>query len=128
MPSVRSRLGNEGERVARRFLESQGYRIWECNYRCSRGEVDIVAEDDGCLVFVEVRSRRSVQFGTPEESVSRSKQRKLIATSLTYLQSCEAPTEHWRIDLVSVRFFQGYATPKIDHMKYAVQAGDDLPA
>ena len=125
MPSTRGRLGNRGEGIARGFLEAQGYQILELNYRCPFGEVDIVAQEGECLVFVEVRTRRSLQFGTPEESVSKAKQKKLITTALTYLQSCQPPPENWRNDLVSIRFSRGDPKSQVDQLRYAVQAGDE---
>ncbi len=121
MPSPKTKLGSEGERAARSYLQSQGYNILECNYRCRYGEIDIVATDGEDMVFVEVRTKRSKSFGTPEESLSKAKQRRLILTSESYLQACEALPDHWRIDLVSVRFSPGTETPRIDHMKHAVQ-------
>lgn len=125
MPSAKTKLGTLGENAARRLLESQGYRILECNYRCRYGEIDIVAVDGDCTVFVEVRAKRSKSFGGPEESLSKAKQRRLTTTALTYLQACETPPADWRIDLVSVRFPGGNGSPKIDHFKHAVQGGND---
>lgn len=122
MPSAKTKLGTLGENAACRMLESQGYRILERNYRCRYGEIDIVALDGDCTVFVEVRTKRSESFGSPEESLSRTKQRRLTTTALTYLQACEAPSVDWRIDLVSVRYSTGKQSPRIDHVKYAVQA------
>ncbi len=121
MPSAKTKLGTQGENAACRLLESQGYRILERNYRCRYGEIDIVAADGDCTVFVEVRTKRSKSFGTPEESLSRTKQRRLTTTALTYLQACETPPADWRIDLVSVRYSTGNETPRIDHVKHAVQ-------
>jgi len=59
-----------GEKLARGFIEKQGYHIHETNYRCPEGEINIVAGDGDCLVFVEVRTKRSLEFGTPEESIT----------------------------------------------------------
>ncbi|MCH8896914.1 MAG: YraN family protein [Chloroflexi bacterium] len=67
MPSLRTKLGDWGEEQAVRFLENNGYRIETTNYRCAYGEVDIVAIDGEEIVFVEVRTRRPGNFGTPEE-------------------------------------------------------------
>ena len=125
MPSAKTKLGTQGENAARRLLESQGYRILECNYRCRYGEIDIVAVDGDCTVFVEVRTKRSKSFGTPEESLSRTKQRRLTTTALTYLQACETSPADWRIDLVSVRFPVGNGSPQIDLFKHAVQGESD---
>ena len=70
MPTARSRLGALGEGVAGEYLEAKGYEIVATNYRCQWGEVDIIARDGDCLAFVEVRTRRSQEFGAPEESLS----------------------------------------------------------
>lgn len=75
--------------------------IRERNWRCSLGEVDIVAKDGGCLVFVEVRTRRGKEYGTPEESVTQAKQTKLIEVAQTYLQEHSWQGD-WRIDVVAV--------------------------
>ncbi len=122
MPSAKTKLGTQGENAACKLLESRGYRILERNYRCRYGEIDIVAMDGDCTVFVEVRAKRSRSFGSPEESLSKTKQRRLTTTALTYLQDCETPPVEWRIDLVSVRYSAGNELAKIDHVKYAVQA------
>jgi ribonuclease HII len=102
---VRSRaaLGKLGERLAAEYLEEQGYVICETNYRCSAGELDIVALDQGCLVFVEVRTRRSGRFGTPAESITRAKKKKLVEVAETYLQEHETSDLAWRIDAALVR-------------------------
>ena len=67
--------------MAGRFLQEKGYRLLDANYRCRWGEVDIVAQEGDELVFVEVRTRRGVEYGTPEESVTAAKSRRLIATA-----------------------------------------------
>ena len=106
--------------MARDFLRKKGYKILETNYRCSRGEIDIVARDKKELVFVEVRSRRSAEFGTPEESLTRTKIQHLVAVSLEYLQE-HGNKGNWRIDLVAIRFRQDYQMESIHHLPYAVQ-------
>ena len=70
MPHERTRFGDWGEEYARRFLEQKGYSIIEAKYRGKYGEIDLVAWEGECLVFVEVKSRRSRAFGRPEESVT----------------------------------------------------------
>ena len=64
-----------------RFLQEKGCRLVDANYRCRWGKVDIVAQDGDELVFVEVRTRRGTQYGTPEESVTEAKARRLIASA-----------------------------------------------
>lgn len=98
----RKQLGAAGERLAAERLRAAGYVIRAMNYRCAAGEVDIIAEEGGDVVFVEVKTRRGVAFGLPEEAVTPGKQRKLIAAAQTYLEEAETPEASWRIDVVGV--------------------------
>jgi putative endonuclease len=98
----RKELGATGEKLARDFLKKKGYKIRETNFRCREGEIDIVAQKKGCLVFVEVRTKTSASFGSPEESVTFAKKEKLIASALAYLNSHKDLPESWRIDFVAV--------------------------
>ena len=102
MADPRVSIGQRGEAAAREFLESRGCTILDTNYRCPWGEVDIVASEGDTLVFVEVRARRGGAMGTPEESVTPTKARRLIMTAQHYRQSHPSPPD-WRIDLVAVR-------------------------
>lgn len=81
----RQRLGRWGEDLAAGFLRQLGYEILEANYRCPLGEVDLIARDGAALVFIEVRTRRSLAAGRPEESVTPQKQRRLARVALHYL-------------------------------------------
>jgi putative endonuclease len=99
---VRKELGDWGERLAADYLRRQGYVIRETNFRCPLGEIDIVAEKGEHLVFVEVRTRRGRNFGTPEESVTSVKAERLIDLAHTYLQSHDNLPPFWRIDFVAV--------------------------
>ncbi len=84
-PTSRSR-GNQAEETARVFLTRRGLRVVERNYRAPCGEIDLVMDDRGTLVFVEVRYRNSVRFGGAAESVDARKQARLRATAEHYLQ------------------------------------------
>src|SRR3989442_14783327 len=81
----RSVLGEEGERAAARFLEARGYRILERNYRTRRGEIDLIAEDGGMLVFVEVKVRLDDRFGGPAAAITRAKQARIARLAQQYL-------------------------------------------
>lgn len=96
-------VGAWGERHAREFLAKLGYRIIESNYRSRTGEVDIVAEEKGCLVFVEVKTRRSSNFGEPEEAITPRKEARLAALADEYIQARGLDPADWRVDLVTVR-------------------------
>jgi len=86
MHSNHKTFGDEGEALAVDFLEAQGYRIIETNYRVSLGEIDIIAQEGQRLCFVEVKTRRSDQKGTAKEAVTYSKQRKLVSLAQWYLK------------------------------------------
>ena len=128
MSMSRVRLGRQGESLARQYLLQAGYRILAANYRCPWGEVDLVAQEGEELVFVEVRTRRSSAYGSPQESITPEKIERLQATAQDYLQN-HTPEPgrselQWRIDLVSIRFDAGGAgasAPSIEHLKHAVQ-------
>ena len=104
MTGATQRTGQLGERLAAEKLAAQGYDILERNYRCSAGEMDIVARDGECYAFVEVRSRRGRACGTPEESIDQRKQRRLIEIAETYLQEHSLGDVDWRIDVVAVEW------------------------
>jgi len=82
-----TRPGEVGEDAATDFLRSHGYRILERNYRCKCGEIDIIAEQDGTLCFIEVKSRSSLAYGFPAEAVNRTKQKHITRVATHYLQT-----------------------------------------
>jgi putative endonuclease len=98
----RRETGILGEKIARDFLRKRGYHILETNYRCPEGEIDIIAQDKGCLVFVEVRSKTSTEFGSPEESITRAKIQRLVAATSRYRQTHENLPSSYRIDIVAI--------------------------
>ncbi|MFQ5925356.1 MAG: YraN family protein [Dehalococcoidia bacterium] len=103
----RRKVGALGEKVAREYLEGLGFSIRETNFRLREGEIDIIAEKDDFLVFIEVRTRSSSSFGTPEESVTPQKVERLIALAQTYVETHDDLPPSWRIDVVVVEL-----TPK----------------
>ena len=104
MSRARQYLGRRGEAIARTHLRSIGYVIVAANYRSKAGEIDLVTEKDGAIVFVEVRARSGPSMGLPEESITSTKRTHLIATAQVYLQQHGAQDRQWRIDLVAVEF------------------------
>ena len=98
----RTALGARGEELAARFLEAQGYTVRERNYHCRYGEIDLVCELQGQVVFCEVKLRRSDVYGTPEEAVTARKLERLVAAAQTYLAEREAEDADWRIDVVAI--------------------------
>lgn len=82
----KSELGKFGEDFACRYLQQQGYRIAYRNYRTRFGEIDIVAEKDEVLSFIEVKTRASYRYGLPAEAVTRKKQKKIYRCAESYMQ------------------------------------------
>lgn len=101
--------GQESERLAEQFLQSQGLTLVERNYRCKAGEIDLIMRDDEHLVFVEVRFRKSGRFGSASETIDSRKQQKVIRAAEHYLQA------RWRGSLPACRFdviaIQGMSNP-----------------
>lgn len=100
------KLGEKGEGIAVGFLRKMGYRIVQQNYRTPVGEIDIIAKDGDTLVFVEVKTRESLEYGLPFESVIRRKRRKIANVALLYLKRfTDIPP--CRFDVVSVYYDHG---------------------
>ncbi|HLK59294.1 MAG TPA: YraN family protein [Chthonomonadaceae bacterium] len=104
------RLGAEGEIIVRMHLERLGWRVLASNYRCKAGEMDLIAEERNAqgttLVFIEVKTRRSREYGAPIEAVDGRKQQKLIQIAQSYLGERDAggAEPNYRFDVAEVRF------------------------
>ena len=116
-------VGAAGEDFAAGWLGRAGLRILTRNYRCLGGEVDIVAEERGELVFVEVRTRRRGGLVGPEESVTRQKQARLVHAAEHYLQAVNAAERPWRIDLVAIEISPRGAVSRVEHLRNVVEWG-----
>lgn len=79
-------IGGAKEDAALRYLEDRGLKLESRNYRCRQGEIDLIMRDGGCLAFVEVRYRKNARFGSAAESVTATKQRRIIVAAQHYLQ------------------------------------------
>jgi len=93
-------LGQSGEKKAEKYLISQGYDVLEKNFRCKFGEIDLIAQKDGVLVFVEVKTRSGSGYGMGFESVTKKKQEKLLLTAQTYMAG-RKPLQA-RFDVISI--------------------------
>ena len=96
------KLGIWGEIKARQYLEEKGIVIIGCNQRTHYGELDIIGQDKGQVVFFEVKTRRNNSFGFGEESVSLAKQEHLMNSAEEYIQNHPDLGEDWRIDVVVI--------------------------
>ena len=101
-PRDNQTAGKAGEELAADALRGIGYAILARRYRTRYGEIDIIAKDECTLVFVEVKARRTDQFGTAAESVSSSKQRRIAAMALDYLGRINRPDALCRFDVVAI--------------------------
>ena len=99
----RKKTGNAGEALAREFLGRLGYTIERANYRYRRTEIDLIAWDGDCLVFVEVKTRRSAHFGDPSTFFTYDQQRRISSAASAYM---EAIGHEWeiRFDLVAILY------------------------
>lgn len=123
------RLGNFGERVACCYLENKGYKILDRNYSRKwiqgpqKGEIDIVAEKDKVISFIEVKTITSAQDGgyLPEDKVNFQKQKQLIKIAQDWLSEKKIPLESkWQIDIISIKVDLSSKKAKIRHLKNAV--------
>lgn len=119
---ARQSIGRLGERLAGDALERRGYRIVERNFRCPYGEIDLVAEENQDLVFVEVKTRRGTAYGLPEEAVDQRKARKLQTLACYYLDLHQQADCSWRIDVVAVQFSSTGKLEEIRVYQHAVTA------
>jgi putative endonuclease len=102
MTQERLSLGRTGEELALAHLKAMKYKIIERNYRCPLGEVDIIAKEEGSLVFVEVKTRATKDFGGPAAAVNQRKQRQLSRVALMYLNQKKVKDAPARFDVVAV--------------------------
>lgn len=115
-------LGPWGEYIAGEYLKRKGYRIVFRNFRCKRGEIDLIAENREYLIFVEVKLRKSADFADARVFVDYRKQQKLKFTAMLYLSSRETAKQP-RFDVIEIYAPQGMNTPNpiINHLEDAFQ-------
>ncbi len=97
-------LGRRGESIASSYLESLDYVVVARNYRTGRGEIDIIAQKEDVLVFIEVKTRRGIRYGTPCEAVTKEKQRRIISTAKLFLAGIAENSFTLRFDVIEVLF------------------------
>lgn len=114
-------LGQLGEKIARQYLEKQGYQIIAQNYKNYFGEIDLIAREGNLFIFVEVKTRLKNTFGSPEESINHQKQKKLIRISSQYLLNNKIEGENYRIDCLAIEINKSKGGAIIRHIKDAVK-------
>jgi putative endonuclease len=121
-PWWRRWFGTRSERAAARFLKSLGYRILVRNYVCPLGELDLVAADGNCIVFVEVRSTEEEDVARPAASVDMAKQARLSNLALHFLQRYRLLNHSARFDVLAVSWPAAHREPRITHFPHAFEA------
>lgn len=109
--------GKKGESLAADYLKKNGYEILEKNFRCSLGEIDMIARDQEGLVFLEVKTRKSEDLGYPEEAVDKKKQKKISRLAVYYLQTKNLTNVQARFDVVAITMSGSF--PKVKLIKNA---------
>ncbi len=112
-------IGAAGEFVAVEYLEKKGYKIKARNFRCREGELDIVADEDGTTVFVEVKTRKSTTFGRPAEFVDRRKFRKLKKAAMQYIRNPDADMRFDVIEILYELHYGEFLVKEINHIENA---------
>lgn len=125
MSESRINLGKTGEELAVQYLQQHGLSILARNYRQKSGEIDIIAEDRDCLVFVEVKTRKSLLFGHPYEAVTSRKQAQLTRVALDYMTRHDLRDHKARFDVVSI-VLPDHGTPNIEHLANCFEPQSDL--
>ena len=110
-------IGKLGEALAEQALITFGFEIVARNWRGSGGEVDLIARDGQYLVFVEVKARKSVKFGSPEESISHKKLARIMNTALEFLLESSQQDSVWRVDIVAIELSQSNRVSRLSHYR-----------
>ncbi len=116
---TRKDKGRAAEEAAASYLEQEGWRIVERNWSCRSGELDIIAEQGGILLFVEVRSRSGTGYGMPAESIDGRKIQQVRRTAEVYLHRCGISDRQIRFDAVAVMLGRNLEIRSLEHIEDA---------
>ena len=114
------RIGQIGELAAKRHLKGAGLKFLVANFRTPRGEIDLVFQDDDCLVFTEVKARTSEEWGRPAAAVDRERRGRLTRAALDYLRKIRNPKVKTRFDIVEV-LLDGERVKEVRHLPNAFE-------
>ncbi len=112
-------IGRLGEKIAEKYLKKKGYKILERNYCLRGGEIDLIAQKDGRLIFVEIKTRTSDKFGMPEESIGYFKQKSLSRAIRNYLFKKNIKDQDYQFDVISVILNKEEKNNMIKHFENA---------
>jgi len=119
---ARRALGQRGEAVARAYLERHGVRVLAANYTCPAGEIDLIGQERGAILFIEVKTRATVAFGPAHGAVHHRKQQQIVRTAEWFLAERRLTEVACRFDVVAVTFLDDAELPRIDWMRDAFPA------
>ena len=112
------RFGIIGEKIVQGFLLNKGYEILETNYYTKKGEIDIIAKNDNCIVFIEVKTRTNFKFGTPAMAVNSEKKKRIKNSAKIFLHINKLYNSDVRFDIVEVLINNGKC--EINHIEGAM--------
>jgi putative endonuclease len=113
------KYGMESETAAVKYLKKKGYKIIERNFKTKYGEIDIIAKDGETIVFIEVKARKNQNFGSPKESITYTKIKKISKSALFYLKSSKQMNKKARFDVAIIKSFDDSQKPDIELIKNA---------
>lgn len=117
----RNERGKWGEQKAANYLRLRGYRIIDMNFRCRQGEIDVIAQKRGYIVFVEVKLRKNADYGEAKEFVTRTKQEKIITAAEIWLSQHESELQP-RFDVIEIYAPDGEkGRVKLNHIENAFE-------
>jgi putative endonuclease len=100
--TYQKQIGKLGEEIAAKYLLDKGYQLLDQNFNVKYGEIDLVALDKDCVVFVEVKTRTSAAFGNPEDSVTPAKIERMQNAALLWMQAHTEVPDDWRMDVIAI--------------------------
>ena len=118
---TRKTTGGFGEEVAAKYLRSRNYSIIEKNFRTPFGEIDLIAERDGCVVFLEVKTRISDHFGPPLSAITWAKKKRIIRNCQYYLKLKKILWGPCRIDVMGIKLDREFRIELIQYVKNAIE-------
>lgn len=121
MPRSLQNIAKIGEKLAVEHLKIQGYQILAENYRFQRGEIDIIAKHEERIVFVEVKTRRSLKYGLPQSAVTEQKQRQISKIALAYLQKHNLIDTACRFDVIAIQLTRDLELLRLEQIKSAFE-------
>ncbi|RKU33518.1 YraN family protein [Candidatus Poribacteria bacterium] len=121
MDRSRLSIGKIGESLAIAHFKARGCKILAQNYRVGRGEIDLIVQDGQFIVFVEVKTRRSLKFGLPQEAVTRQKQKQISKIALGYLKAENLWDAPCRFDVIGIHLSYQFELLNLEHIESAFE-------